>query len=354
MKRRSFLMGVSGALGAGVIGSPSGSDAEALGAGRDDGRELPRRVLGKTGAEISVVGFPGLALRHHEQAECTEGIHKAFDQGVNYFDNAPAYGRDGECEIKMGVGLQGIDRSKIYLSCKTRLRDKEGAQKELDRSLQRLKTDYFDLYQLHCLIRPEDVAEALGPGGAMEVILKAQEQGKVKHIGFSAHTTKSAIAALNDFPFDTCMFPINFVEYYAIGFGKQVLKLAAEKGAAVISIKPVSRGLWEEGVQRTRQWWYQPVEDDHEMLLAMRFVLSQEGVVSGIPISFLDILDKTIAAARNFQPITDDETEQLRRLAANCRSVFLRQEQEVAHNLPFDLPLYPDSPHECHRRHHYV
>ncbi len=354
MKRRSFLAGVSGALGTGVVGSQSirGQDHEAPAAG--EVRELPRRVLGKTGAEISVVGFPGLALRHHEQKECTEGIHKAFDQGVDYFDNAPAYGRDGECEIKMGVGLQGIDRSKIYLSCKTRLYDKKGAQEELDRSLKRFKTDYFDLYQLHCLRRPEEVEEAMGPGGAMEVILKAQQDGKVKHIGFSAHTTKAALAAMNAFPFDTCMFPINFVEYYLIGFGKPVLKLAAEKDVAVISIKPVSRGLWPEDQPRSRSWWYQPVEDDHEMLLAMRFVLSMEGVVTGIPIAFLDILDKTIEAARNFQPITEDETEQLRRLAAKCRSVFLREEQQVAHNLPYDEPLYADSPHECHRRRHHV
>jgi predicted aldo/keto reductase-like oxidoreductase len=356
MKRRSFLMGVSGALGTGVLGGQPGSGQEtaAQTAAEANGQELPRRVLGRTGAEISVVGFPGLALRHHEQPECTAGIHKAFDQGVNYFDVAPAYGRDGECEIKMGVGLQGLDRSKIYLSCKTRMYDKDKAREELERSLKRLKTDHFDLYQLHCLRRPEEVAQALAPGGAMETILKAQEEGKIKHIGFSAHTTKAALAALDGFPFDTCMFPINFVEYYAIGFGKPVLKLAAEKGAAVISIKPVSRGLWPKDVQRTRQWWYRPVEDEQEMLLAMRFVLSLEGVVTGIPISFLDILDKTIAAARNFKPITEEETEQVRRLAATCESVFLKEEQQVARNLPADLPVYPDSPHECCGRHQYA
>jgi predicted aldo/keto reductase-like oxidoreductase len=246
----------------------------------------------------------------------------------------------------MGIGLQGLDRSQYFLSCKTKMDDREGARQELERSLQRLKTDYFDLYQLHCLKRPEEVAQALGPGGAMETIVKAREQGKIKHIGFSAHTTKAAIAALSGFAFDTCMFPINFVEYYKIGFGKAVLELAAEKGAAVISIKPVSRGLWPQGVERTYQWWYRPIEDDAEMLRAMRWVLSQPGVVTGIPASFLDVLDKTIAAARAFQPVSDEETEELRRLAATCQSVFLREEQEVAWHLPAAGPVHPDNPHQ--------
>jgi predicted aldo/keto reductase-like oxidoreductase len=347
-------MGAGGAVGAGTLGGRTGNgDQQRTVANAEDSVQgLPRRVLGATGAKISVVGFPGLALRHYEQQEGTAGLHKAFDQGLNYYDVAPAYGRDGECEIKMGIGLQGLDRSKIFLSCKTKARDKVGAREELERSLKRLKTDHFDLYQLHCLKRPEEVQQALGPGGAMETILQAQQAGKIKHIGFSAHTTKAALAALSGFDFATCMFPINFVEYYTIGFGKPVLQLAAEKNTAIISIKPVSRGRWPKDMERTYRWWYRPVEDDKEMLLAMRFALSLPGVVTGIPISFLDILDKTIAAARQFQPITDEETEQVRRIAATCESVFQREEQQVAANVPAGVPVYPDSPHECCGRHY--
>ena len=353
MKRRSFLIGVSGAVGTGTLGGPSVEAREpAVAALAQQTRELPQRVLGRTGAKISVVGFPGLALRHYKQPECNAGLEKAFEQGMNYYDVAPAYGKDGECEKKMGIGLQALDRSKYFLSCKTKMRDKEGAREELERSLKRLKTDHLDLYQLHCLQRPEEVEQALGAGGAMETILKAKEEGKIKHIGFSAHTTKAALAALRAFAFDTCMFPINFVEYYTIGFGKPVLKLAQEKNVAVISIKPVSRGRWPKDMERTYQWWYRPIEDDHEMDLAMRFTLSQPGVVTGIPASFLDVLDKTVAASRRFQPITKEETEEVRRLAATCESVFLREEQQVAHNLPNER-VYPDSPHECCGGHEY-
>ena len=86
-----------------------------------------------------------------------------------------------------------------------------------------------------------------GPGGAIETLLKAKEEGKVKFFGFSAHTTKAALEALRGFAFDTVMFPINFVEFYLRGFGKEVLALAAEAGHAVLAIKPMSRGPWPEG-----------------------------------------------------------------------------------------------------------
>ena len=352
MKRRSLLIGLGCTVAAGTTAAATAAEGLLEAAPVDTkGGGLPRRTLGRTGAKVSVVGFPGLALVHYPQDECTAGIHRAFQNGVNYFDVAPAYGK-GDCEMKMGIGLEGIDRTKIFLSCKTQKRDKEGTREELERSLERLKTDYFDLYQLHCLRRPEEVAQALGPGGAMETILKAKEEGKIKHIGFSAHTTKAALAALNGFAFDTVMFPINFVEYYTIGFGKAVLELAKEKSAAVISIKPVSRGLWPKDQERTRRWWYRPVEDPVEIGLAMRFTLGLEGVVAGIPVSFLDILDKVIAACREDRPNTETEAEIVRRLAAECESVFRREEEQVAAGVPAHLPVYADSPHECSIRGH--
>jgi len=343
MKRRTFLTGVGSALGLGAAVAAPAQDKTAVDAAR---KGLPRRTLGRTGAKVSVVGFPGLALRRCDQAEATAGIHKAFDNGVNYFDIAPAYG-NGDCEIKMGIGLEGIDRSKIFLSCKTKRRDKQGAREELERSLERLKTDYFDLYQLHCLVRPEEVEEALSPGGAMETIIAAKEEGKLKHIGFSAHTTKAALAALDRFDFDTIMFPVNFVEHFTIQFDQQVLRRAAEKGAGVISIKPVSRGRWPKSMKRTRQNWYRTVEDPKDVGMAMRFALDQPGVATGIPVSFLDITDTAIRASRVDRPNTEAETAELEKMAATCESLFRRVEQDVAAGIMPPRPHYPDSPHEC-------
>jgi predicted aldo/keto reductase-like oxidoreductase len=302
--------------------------------------------LGRTGQKLSVVGFPGLALIHYEQEKCTTALRNAFERGLNYFDVAPAYGK-GECETKMGVGLQGLDRGKYFLACKTKRRDKAGAQQELEQSLKLLKTDHFDLYQLHHLVRPADAKEALGPGGAMEAILSAREQGKIKWIGFSAHTTKAALEAMKGFKFDTVMFPINFVEYYTRGFGKEVLALAQEQGAAVLAIKPLSWGTWPKDAKKDRQWWYRTVEEPGDIELAMRFALSQPGVAAGIPPSFADLLSRTIEAAKAFQLLDEAATAKLKQMAENRESLFLREEQQVALNLPHWNAVYPDSPHEC-------
>ena len=328
MKRRSFLKGVGGAVGAGaVVSSSLGRENESTPVKL---AVLPRRVLGRTGASLPVVGFPGLALQHHEQAACGDILRKAMDAGVDYFDVAPAYGKDGECEIKMGAALEGIPRDKYFLACKTKIDDKDGARKELERSLQRLKTDHFDLYQLHCLQRPEEVAQALGPNGALEAIVKAKEEGKIRHIGFSAHTTKAAVAAMEGFAFDSCMFPINFVEYFRIGFGKDVLETAAKKGTAVISIKPVSRGSWPKDAKKTYDWWYQPLEDETEMQQAMNWVLSQKGVVTTLPASFVDVFERTVKAARSFRTVSPEETTALKTVADSCISIFEREEKAVA------------------------
>ena len=343
MKRRSFLKiagGVASGCALGVSPAVAGDTGEKV-------KGLPRRALGRTGDKVSVVGFPGLALRHYEQDECNKGIVKAFEQGLNYYDVAPAYGKDGECEIKMGIGLQALDRDKIFLACKTKMRDKEGARMELERSLGRLKTDHFDLYQMHCIRTPEEVKQAMGPGGAMETILKAKEQGKIRHIGFSAHTTKGALAAMNAFRFDTVMFPINFVEYYKIDFGRAVIELANEQGMGVLAMKALSKGPWPKGMERTRQWWYRATETQEEANAAMRFSLSHKCVAAGIPPSFLDLLYKAIEAGRSYRPISEAETNKLKDTAATCLSLFQKEEAKVARGESLREPVYPDSPHEC-------
>ncbi len=336
MKRRTFIKTVGGAAGAAALGVPRMFAA-------DESVErvagMPRRVLGRTGEKLSVVGFPGLSLTKCDQEKGRAALHDAFERGVNYFDVAPNYG-NGDAEIKMGVGLQGIDRSKYFLACKTHKRDKAGAQMELDRSLQRLKTDHFDLYQLHHLVRPAEVDQVFGSDGAMEVILKAKEQGKIKYIGFSAHTTKGALKAMKAFRFDTVMFPINFVEFYNRNFGKEILELANEQGAGVIAIKPLSWGLYPNDAPKNRDWWYSSVEEPKQIELAMRFTLSQKGVVTGIPTSFIELLDKTIDAAKAYKPLDTAAVEQLQHMAANRESIFLNEEKQVAMNHPHGNPMY--------------
>jgi predicted aldo/keto reductase-like oxidoreductase len=346
MERREFLK-VAGAAAAGSYGLGQQSllaAQPAASGGEDQVNGLPRRVLGRTGAKISVVAFPGLALDKLSQDNATDGVHKAFDQGVNHFDVAPAY---GESEIKMGPALQGLDRSKLFLSCKTKMRDKDGARRELERSLTRLKTDHFDLYQMHHIRWAQEVKQALGPGGAIETFLKAKEEGKIRHIGFSAHTTRGALEMIKAYPFDSVMFPISYAELLTREFGKAVLEAAQEKGVAVLAMKAIYTGAWPAGASRTHNWWYRPAETDDEVDLAIRFALSQPGVVTTVPASFLDLLDKCIKAAKSYRPITEAEVAKLRERAAGCGSVFQKEDEEATAGHAHEQSLYPDSPHGC-------
>jgi predicted aldo/keto reductase-like oxidoreductase len=341
MKRRTFIKVVGSAASAYALSentmlTAADTPAEEKVAG------LPRRPLGRTGKKVSVVGFPGLALVHYDQERCTKALHDAFARGVNYFDVAPAYG-NLVAETRMGIGMQGIDRSRIVLACKTKKRDKDDAREELERSLKLLKTDYFDLYQMHHIVTPAEAKQALGPGGAVETFLKARDEGKVKHFGFSAHTTKGALELMqtaaglsNGFRFDTAMFPINFVEYFNHDYGRAVLELANEQGLGVLAIKPLSRGQWAKDAKKTHEWWYQPVFEEKEVSMALRFALSQKRVASGIPPSFLDVLDKAIEAGKTLQSISEQELQQLRQIAVNCTSIFRREEGMVALGQPSD------------------
>jgi len=341
MKRRDFLKFVGATTGAAAL-----TDSDILASFGPPAPEekvdgMPRRVLGRTGRSVSIIGFPGLALsqKEYDQARCTQALHDAFARGVNYFDVAPAYGR-GLCETRMGIGLQGIDRSRIFLACKTNKRDKEGSLRELEQSLNVLKTDHFDLYQLNHLRAAEEVKQVTGPNGALETFVKAREQGKVRHLGFSAHTTVAALEALKAFKFDTVMFPINFVEYFLHGFGKEVMELANLQGAGLISIKLLSHGSWPQGSERRRQWWYRCTETEQEAGRAVRWTLSLKGLVAGIPPSWLDLVDKAIEAAKAYQPATDSDVAELKRVAASSLPLFDDKEGQAA-------LAYPDCPYHA-------
>jgi predicted aldo/keto reductase-like oxidoreductase len=336
MKRRTFLKVTGGVAGSYILGAGTRLIA---GAAPEKAAEMPRRALGKTGLQVSVVAFPGLSLSRASQEEANKAVHQAFEHGVNYFDVAPAY---GDAETKLGIALQGIDRSKIVISCKTRGRDKAAAQRDLDRSLQLLKTDYFDVYQMHLLATRAEVKRALGEGGAIEVFTEAKKQGKAKHLGITAHTTRAALDAINGFDFETLMFPINFIEYYLIGFGKDVLEAARKKGMGVMGMKTMCGGAWPQGMQHTRNGnFYRPIEDDETISLAVRWTLSQEPVAAAVPPGYIDLFEKAALVGPAYKPITEAETSKLQELAKSRLSQFQREDQGVA----MDGPAYFDCPH---------
>jgi predicted aldo/keto reductase-like oxidoreductase len=143
------------------------------------------------------------------------------------------------------------------------------------------------------------------------------------------------------------MFPINFVDYFRMGFGKPVLELAHEQGAGILAIKAMSKGTWPSGAEKTRQWWYRVTETMEEVDLATRFALSHPNVASSIPPSFLDLVDRAVEVGRSYRPISKAGTTKLMGMAEECLELFRSAEERVALGRGVGGPFYPDSPHEC-------
>jgi predicted aldo/keto reductase-like oxidoreductase len=280
--------------------------------------EFPKRTLGKTGEKLSIIGFGGILLNNVEQERANNMVASAFDRGIIYYDVAPTY---GNAEEHLGPALKPY-RDKCFLACKTQERDKAGAEKELHESLKKLKTDFFDLYQLHALTTKEDVEKALGPNGAMETFLKARQEGKIRFIGFSAHSQEAALLAMDNFDFDTILFPINFVCWNQANFGPQAVKKAKEKKMGILAIKGLAFTSIPEGAEKPyERLWYIPVEDKKVSNLALRFTLSQ-GITAAIPPGDPGFWDTALDTAQNFTPISTEEVAELKRISTGVASLF--------------------------------
>ncbi|GMU20309.1 MAG: hypothetical protein AMXMBFR13_04060 [Phycisphaerae bacterium] len=324
MKRRDFIRtaaasGVAlaagdlvarGLLAAPAATRPSGSSAR-----------LTRRPYGKNGVKLSILGFPGFALRDVEQKDANRVVAVAIERGINYFDVAPTYGNS---ELILGPALEPF-RKDVFLACKTTCRDRAGAEQELKQSLARLRTDYFDLYQLHAITGVEkDVDAAFAKGGAMEAFIAARKAGLVRHLGFSAHSVEAALAAMDRFDFDSALVPINFSSLTKGRFGTQIIETAQRKGVTLLALKGLARQKWPgEHTDRKRfpRCWYQPITDRREARLSLRYTLSQP-VAAAIPPADVSLLPLAMDVAAAFSPITRAETEELKAMAASWDPVF--------------------------------
>ena len=282
---------------------------------------LPKRQYGTTGVELSVIGFGGIVVMNMEQGHANRVVAEAVERGINYFDVAPSY---GNAQVRLGPALEPY-RKDCFLACKTTARTREGAEADLRGSMEALRTDHFDLYQLHGLAdMAKDVDVAFGKGGAIEALLEAKRAGKVRFLGFSAHTTETALAAMDRYDFDSVLFPINFACYHRSGFGRQVIERAREKGMAVLALKALARQRWPEGdPQRTKygKCWYQPLADPAEASLGLRFAL-------GLPITAAttpgeeELFRLAADIASRYQPLTPKEKAELRALAGRVEPIF--------------------------------
>lgn len=244
------------------------------------------RNLGNTGYEVSRVVYGGIVsssflddrvIYEDGQKKSDYYVSYAIEHGVNYFDVAPSYGNAQEM---LGNSLAPY-RKKVFLACKTQHRVREQAEQEMRESLRMLKTDYFDVYQLHALSTMEELETAFGPGGVMELLTYMKQQGIARKVGITAHSESVALKALEYYPFDTVLFPFNWHLNIAYKMGNDLLEAARKKGVGVLCMKSMIERSWKDDEDRYAssypKSWCRPfdVKNESDLLMAaVRYALS--------------------------------------------------------------------------------
>ncbi|MFN2204253.1 MAG: aldo/keto reductase [Caldilineaceae bacterium] len=273
---------------------------------------IRKQEFGSTGHMSTVTLFGAASLGNVTQAEADETLDLLLEYGVNHIDTAASY---GDAELRIGPWMDKY-QDQFFLATKTGERTYEKAKAEFHRSLERLRVDKVDLIQLHNLVHPDDWDIAMGDGGALEAVVEAREEGLVDYIGVTGHgLTAPAMhhRSLEYFTFDSILFPYNYVlmqnERYAQDV-ERLLALADERGVAIQTIKSISRGPWAT-TERTRSTWYQPLESQEDINLAVSYVVGREGLFLNT-VGDIHVLPKVLEAASNFERRpTDDEMKAL-------------------------------------------
>jgi len=313
MKRRAFIR--QSAAAAMISCFP----ATLAGIARDQtpGR-LERRALGRTGQMLSIIGLGGIVVKDATPEEASQRVREAIDAGVNYFDVAPTY---GDAEEKLGPALAPY-RKNVFLACKTTQRRATDATAELERSLRRLQTDHFDLYQLHAVTTREDVDTIFGHGGAIEAFASAKQAGKVRFLGFSAHSVEAALALMDRFAFDTILFPFSVTSWHAGHFGPQVLAKASDQGMGILALKAMAKGPWPKDAKRTHpKCWYEPLSEPSEARLGLRFTLSHP-ITAAVPPGDEGLFRLALTLAKDLTPLTAAEAAALKEQTLKGEPIF--------------------------------
>ena len=257
------------------------------------------RILGKTGLKVSRMGLGGIPIQRIDAEGTKTLLHYLQKQGVNYIDTARGY---SVSEEYLGYALEGI-RDKFILATKSMSRTKEAMAADIDISLRNLRTDYIDLYQIHNLKESEFEA-VTAPGGALEALMEAKAQGKIGHIGLTAHSTETFRLALGFDWVETVMFPYNIVENQ----GAELMSACAEKNIGFIAMKPLAGGAIEDAT------------------LALRYLCANEDVTVAIPgMAEVEEAQQNIAAVSNEEPLTQAEEQAIVKVRRELGTHFCRR-----------------------------
>jgi len=257
-------------------------------------------AFGRTGHESTRTIFGAAALARVTQDEADRTLDLLERHGVNHIDVAASY---GDAELRLAPWLK-THRDRVFLATKTGERTYDAATRQIHLSLQRMGVEWIDLIQLHSLADPIEWDIALSPRGALEACVEAREQGLVRYIGVTGHGTQIAathLRSLERFDFDSVLLPYSYVmmqdPHYAAMF-ERVVAACAQRNVAVQTIKSIARRPWW-GRERTHATWYQPLEDQRDIDLAVHWVLSRPGIFLNT-VGDVALLPKVLDAAGRF------------------------------------------------------
>ena len=269
---------------------------------------IERIAFGNTGHESSRALFGAAALHSMRQDRADAILEVLLEYGVNHIDTAAAY---GDSELRLAPWMKA-HRDAFFLATKTGARDARGARESLEQSLQRLGVDQVDLIQLHNLVETEEQEQAFGPGGALEALVAARDEGLVRFIGVTGHGTYAParhLESLRRFPFDSVLAPCSFAMLaqpeYARDF-EALYSTCRERGVALQIIKSIARRRWSEDDQDPRYSWYRPIRDADALRRAVHFVLSRPGLFLNTS-SDATLLRPTLEAAAAVAETPDEE-----------------------------------------------
>ncbi len=310
--RREFLVKLSAMTAAIIAPLPIGSCS--FGGHDKFGELLPQRILGSTGERITMMGVGGWHFGHIEETKCEQIIELAIESGIRLFDTAETY-QDGISEERYGKYLTPKYRDQIFLFSKTAAKDANTAKKHLEGSLKRLKTDHLDLWNMHMIASPEDVDNRL-QNEVLETMVKAREEGKVKHIGFTCHRTYKAIKHIlhEQKEFASCLMPINVADYSYESFILNAMPELQKQNLGIMAIKTLGGGglfgaSGETATPDINRPHIIPDKISVEEALHFSWSLPISAIISGT--RNLDELSMNVEAAKSFVQMDEEQRTKL-------------------------------------------
>ena len=285
---------------------------------------MEKRRLGRTGHMSTIVAFGGAAIGKVTQDVADVAIQGALDHGVNHFDVAPTY---GDAELRLAPWMKEHRRN-IFLGCKTTERTREGAKRSIHASLERLGVDTFDLFQFHSVGTMDKLEQIFAPGGAIEAVLEARDEGLFKFVGITGHgldAPKVHAEGLRRFPFDTVMFPLNFVLHTNVHQYRHdyeaLLALCRQQDVGVHIIKTLAKAPWDGRAHPPTTPWYEPLTDQGTIDEAVAWVASQP-IHTMCATADVTVLPKFLDAAERYQAVSPDALGALVASAPHYAHVF--------------------------------